>query len=249
MTGHSSAGDLQAPSSVRVNSWWSAEFPGEPAQAGEAQRWVRDLLPAAEQRDIVVQTVGELAANAIRHTRSGQPGGLFTVEIGWWAHGMIWVVVGDQGSTGHAPRFTEKRSGSARHGLSRVRRMAAALEAVGGADGRWLCADIPWPKDTPPAGDAGVHGEEALNMAIARRFPGAQAWWGYSTRRWWAMPGPSVRPAALVEAPTPYLISLQLAAQYSAVPPTRPPRPVTTGTAPSAPRPAFRPPQPGGSAA
>lgn len=40
--------------------------------------------------------VDELVVNALRHTKSGQPGGTFTVEITRW-DGAVAICVGDEG--------------------------------------------------------------------------------------------------------------------------------------------------------
>ncbi|MFC6086217.1 ATP-binding protein [Sphaerisporangium aureirubrum] len=60
---------------------WRRVFPGGLDQAPAARRFVRFLLgdtPFAEDAELIV---GELAGNALRHTRSGSAGGHFTVEV------------------------------------------------------------------------------------------------------------------------------------------------------------------------
>lgn len=82
------------PVAVRV-------FPGRAEEAGQARRWVRALTAvfcavAADDSELVV---AELFANAIRHTRSGAPGGLVTVAV--TGDGVIHVH--DQGTAGSSP--------------------------------------------------------------------------------------------------------------------------------------------------
>ncbi|MDH2429713.1 ATP-binding protein [Sphaerisporangium sp. TRM90804] len=60
---------------------WRRAFPGRADQASEARRFVRFLLGSTLFADDAELIVGELAGNAIRHTRSGPPDGRFTVEI------------------------------------------------------------------------------------------------------------------------------------------------------------------------
>lgn len=56
-------------------------FPGEPGQVGEARRWLSLLIGGFEAADEAVLACSELAANAIVHTDSGLPGGMFTVRV------------------------------------------------------------------------------------------------------------------------------------------------------------------------
>ncbi|GGK66610.1 hypothetical protein Sme01_10520 [Sphaerisporangium melleum] len=60
---------------------WRRAFPGALDQAAEARRFTRFLLGSTAFADDAELVVGELAGNAVRHTRSGTPEGQFTVEI------------------------------------------------------------------------------------------------------------------------------------------------------------------------
>ncbi|MET8157137.1 ATP-binding protein [Sphaerisporangium sp. NPDC005289] len=60
---------------------WRRVFPGALDQAAEARRFTRFLLGGTPFADDAELVVGELAGNAVRHTRSGSPEGHFTVEI------------------------------------------------------------------------------------------------------------------------------------------------------------------------
>jgi anti-sigma regulatory factor (Ser/Thr protein kinase) len=77
-------------------------FPGRPQAAGEARAWLRAALascadgcPPGMAADAVL-ALSELVTNAIRHTRSGAPGGqvLVAAEVG---PGHVIVHVRDQG--------------------------------------------------------------------------------------------------------------------------------------------------------
>jgi hypothetical protein len=61
---------------------WRRVFPGRMDQAPAARRFARFLLAGTPFADDAELVVGELAGNALRHTRSGRPGGCFTVEVG-----------------------------------------------------------------------------------------------------------------------------------------------------------------------
>jgi anti-sigma regulatory factor (Ser/Thr protein kinase) len=75
--------------------YWRAVFPGTPDQAHAVRAFVAALLPERPRLDEVLLSVGELVANALRHTRSGQ-GGSFTVDV-YHAAGRTEISVTDQG--------------------------------------------------------------------------------------------------------------------------------------------------------
>lgn len=57
-------------------------FPGEPSRVPEARRWAVALLTrAGSDPDTAELLTSELVANALLHTRSGQPGGTVTVIV------------------------------------------------------------------------------------------------------------------------------------------------------------------------
>ncbi|TYK43556.1 ATP-binding protein [Actinomadura decatromicini] len=76
---------------------WLRAFPGEPVQASAARRFTATLLAGCPHLDEVLLAVDELVVNALRHTKSGQPGGTFTVEITRW-DGAVAVAVTDEGA-------------------------------------------------------------------------------------------------------------------------------------------------------
>lgn len=75
---------------------WRRSFPGEADQAAHVRRMVATLLPDCPFLDEVLLATHELVVNALRHTKSGQPGGVFTVEICRWDD-VVAVSVTDQG--------------------------------------------------------------------------------------------------------------------------------------------------------
>jgi anti-sigma regulatory factor (Ser/Thr protein kinase) len=83
------------PAVVAPVMYWRAVFPGRPDQARAVRAFVAMLLPERPRLDEVVLAVGELVANALRHTRSGQ-GGFFTVDV-YHAAGRTEISVTDQG--------------------------------------------------------------------------------------------------------------------------------------------------------
>ncbi|GAA4081250.1 ATP-binding protein [Actinomadura miaoliensis] len=75
---------------------WRRSFPGEAEQAAHVRRLVATLLPDCPYLDEVLLATDELVVNALRHTKSGQPGGAFIVEIGH-CDDAVTVAVTDQG--------------------------------------------------------------------------------------------------------------------------------------------------------
>jgi anti-sigma regulatory factor (Ser/Thr protein kinase) len=67
-------------------------WPGRLDNVPHARHWLRDRLDAesAEVRDTAETIVAELVANTLRHTRSREPGGEFTVAVD---DGGPWLLV------------------------------------------------------------------------------------------------------------------------------------------------------------
>ncbi|MFE1781066.1 ATP-binding protein [Streptomyces sp. NPDC059506] len=78
---------------------WCRAFPGLPDQVAEARHFVAALLQEWGRADDGVLVVGELAANAVRHTLSGRAGGWFLVVVGFGT-GFVRIEVIDQGGGG-----------------------------------------------------------------------------------------------------------------------------------------------------
>ena len=76
---------------------WARTFPGTPGHVGEARRFVAHLLHGSPFCDDAVVVISELFTNAVLHTDSGKPGGLVTVQVTRWRHGVR-IAVTDQGS-------------------------------------------------------------------------------------------------------------------------------------------------------
>ena len=75
--------------------YWRRTFPGRADQAHEVRVFAAALMPEHPRLDEVLLAVGELAANALRHTRSGR-GGSFTVDV-FHSGGRTAVSVADEG--------------------------------------------------------------------------------------------------------------------------------------------------------
>lgn len=214
MSAPGSIGREQDQESVPPCLWWSAGFAGDPLQVREARRWVCGLLPPGDRLDDVAEILSELGANAIKHTRSGDQG-RFMVEVAWMP-GTVRLVVGDQGSSAHAPTVIENADDDFGRGLFIVQRLASRLDYTGGSLGRWVYADVDWPDDAVLDHAVGAYDEASLQDVIVRRFRGTSAWWASSARVWRAAPGVETDDErGLLEEPSPGALQEKLAARYA----------------------------------
>lgn len=133
-----------------VVSSWARAFPGTPAHAGAARRFVAGLLPGSPLCDDAVVILSELFTNAILHTASGMPGGLVIVQVSRWRRGMR-IAVTDQGSAGQ-PVIGDPAVGAepaeSGHGLYLAACLASHLDWHDDATGRTIAAIL----GRPPAG-------------------------------------------------------------------------------------------------
>ena len=120
---------------------WRRAYQGRPAEAGELRQWITALLAPCPSRDDVIAVASELAANAIRHTASGQ-GGWFEVEISW-RPSRVRIAVADQGAPG-GPQFTSNPTAESGRGLQIVLALSARAGVEGGTTGRVVWAEVPW---------------------------------------------------------------------------------------------------------
>ncbi len=199
-------------------AWWARDFAGEAAQAGEVRHWITDLLPECDALADVLLLASELCANAVVHTRSGQSGGQFTVDVEWSPE-LARVVVGDQGSleipvagAGSAGTAWSEESG---RGLWLVDAMADDWGTASVAEGRWVWFSVDWQaRGGPPLAAPGGTGTAiAAITEIRAAFPGTTAWWGHQTRTWRAVL-PEAAAGSLVSAPTPVRLCQALASAY-----------------------------------
>jgi anti-sigma regulatory factor (Ser/Thr protein kinase) len=118
---------------------WRRSFPGGPEQARNVRRFVGCLLVGCPYLDDVLLAADELVVNALRHTKSGQDGGSFTVEI-VQGGGLVAVSVADQGGPGEpVPREPADTDQSGR-GLRIVSATATSWGWHGNDAGRTVTA-------------------------------------------------------------------------------------------------------------
>jgi serine/threonine-protein kinase RsbW len=188
-------------------AWWTRRFRGGAEQVREVRHWIVDLLPDCAARADVLLLASELCANAIIHSRSGEAGGQFSVDIDW-APTLARVVIGDQGSAlapAIAPRSGDAdRLGDSGRGLLLVDDVADEWGAASRPNRRWVWADVKWQGRGGPllAAHGGMDAAIASNTMIRKAFPGTSIWWGHATRAWWAAIPGSTNVHGLICAPT-----------------------------------------------
>ena len=213
---------------------WCKVFPGQEDQIPEVATFVAQLLGSHPDRDPIASCAAELAANAIRHTASGQDG-FFATEVTWTGQ-TVQVAVSDDGaetvpftgpSTGPftAPAATRSAS-QAEHGLGVLARMSSRWGTEGDYRGRVVWAQFlastdlaststgsaPVATSVPLAADSTA----AAAADLAERYTGWHTWFGHWTRQWWAIPKQASATTALIAEPTAVALALRLDSLSSA---------------------------------
>ncbi|MCO5968907.1 ATP-binding protein [Actinoallomurus soli] len=141
--------------------YWRAVFPGTPDQAHTVRAFVTALLPERPRLDEILLAVGELVANALRHTRSGQ-GGSFTVDV-YHAAGRTEISVTDQGGPAEPVVADADDLAECGRGLRTVALLADGWGWHGDDQGRTVTAVF---TAEPPA-TAGLPAPESGSQATA----------------------------------------------------------------------------------
>jgi len=130
---------------------FSHTYPGKPEQVQRVRADLGATLNGCLGADDTILVASELAANAVTHSTSRQPGGEFTVRAAICPGECVWVEVEDQGGiwAGHHPRDGRP------HGLDIVR--AIAGDGNWGIDGDAILGRVAWARLDWP-GHAGVCG-------------------------------------------------------------------------------------------
>ena len=122
---------------------------GEPGQVPLVRDFVARYLdgrcPAEAAYDILV-CVTELAANAVRHSRSGLPGGHFSVEIACTEQSAL-VAIADSGGPWVAEDGSGPIDAECGRGLPVVAALAADMGISGDAAGRTAWFSCRWGVD------------------------------------------------------------------------------------------------------
>lgn len=126
-------------------SWllrYTRSYPGRPDQVRLVRAFLRDVLADWPRTDDAVMVASELAANSVLHSRSGAPGGTFSVRAEISGRACTYVSVHDAGGywdTGSCEVQPE-------HGLDLVEAVAGPGNwgITGDAFGHLVWACLPW---------------------------------------------------------------------------------------------------------
>ncbi|MGI5421545.1 ATP-binding protein [Actinomadura luteofluorescens] len=118
---------------------WRRSFPGGPEQARNARRFVGCLLDGCPFLDDVLLAADELVVNALRHSKSGQVGGSFSIEI-VRDGGLVAVSVTDQGGPGEPAALDAAELAESGRGLRTISLTAASWGWHGNGEGRTVTA-------------------------------------------------------------------------------------------------------------
>ena len=113
---------------------WSRVFPGTPAQAREARRFLATILAGQDAADDAVLCLSELVTNATLHSNSGRPGGQFTVRVEMNGN-LFRIEVHDEGGVWHGPGAPDEQHG---RGLNIVSQLAVAWGRDGDSETGWI---------------------------------------------------------------------------------------------------------------
>jgi hypothetical protein len=132
-------------------------YPGTQDQVRRVRTSLREFLAGCPRVDDAVALASEFAANAVLHSRSGVPGGLFTVRAEVSEGAYVWVAVQDDGGVWKA-HACQVQCG---HGLDIVQAIAGQGNwgVSSNAGGRLAWARLAWP--------GSEHLERNLNRAEA----------------------------------------------------------------------------------
>jgi hypothetical protein len=198
---------------------WCKVFPGQEDQITEAASFVAQLLGSHPDGDGIARCAAELAANAIRHTATGQDG-FFATEVTWTGQ-TVRVAVSDGGASTvpvTAPGGTRAAAGP-EHGLDRLARLSSGWGTEGDYRGRVVWAQFLASTDLAGAGTAAVATSVPLTAErstaaeaadLAERYKGWHTWFGRWTRQWWAIPKQASATASLIAEPTAVALARRL---------------------------------------
>jgi hypothetical protein len=126
----------------------NATYAGVPESVGEARHRLAAALAGVPVAEDAVFCLGEVATNAVVHSRSGRPGGRFTVTASVLPGALVVLTVADEGGT-----WTGREADTYPHGLEIAREMALFLRIDGDELGRTVWVVLAWERpDDGPAG-------------------------------------------------------------------------------------------------
>jgi serine/threonine-protein kinase RsbW len=153
---HETAGTVQDPAGLparrpggAVGRVLNATYAGVPESAGEARHRLARVLAGVPVVEDAVFCLGEVATNAVVHSRSGRPGGRFTVTADVLPGVLVVLAVADEGGT-----WTGREADTYPHGLEIARELALFVGIDGDELGRTVWVVLAW--ERPDDGPVGV---------------------------------------------------------------------------------------------
>ena len=114
------------------------DYPGEASQAMRVRADLAEVASGCPAADDLILLASELAANATTHSKSGKPGGRFTVRVNLYPGDYAWAEIIDQGGPWTPPApGKEPGCGPKTHG-----RGLEIVDAIAG-DGNWESTAVP----------------------------------------------------------------------------------------------------------
>lgn len=149
--GAAPSGNTANPTALR-NVFWEKAYTGLLPTVGEVRRDVRAILGPCP--DVVAENAvlvaSELAANALRHSRSGGIGGIYVVRVTHYvtvAVPYIWIEVQDLGS----PTWDGILRPQPAHGLAVIEQLSTCMGSGDGPNGqRAVYARLEYRSDGTP---------------------------------------------------------------------------------------------------
>ena len=123
---------LPVQAEPRAPMYWRRRFLGETDQARVVRAFAAHLLAGFPALDDVLLVLNELVVNALRHTRSGEDGGHFIVEISQDTR-VVLVSVTDEGG----PSTPSRRPAQVPSEITALRECGRGLLTVEALAGRW----------------------------------------------------------------------------------------------------------------
>ena len=123
-------------------------YPGIPEQVGKARQEIAAVLDGCPASDWVLLCLSEIATNTVIHSRSGNPGGHFTIAVDICTGEHVKVRVADDGGTWHREPYLDDVPRD--HGLDIVARLSSAMGIEGDETCRavWFTCNWAIPAET-----------------------------------------------------------------------------------------------------
>ena len=129
-------------------------YPGQASQVRQVRAFLARMLEGCPAASDAVLLADELAANAVQHSRSGRPGGIFTVTAHICPGHWVRVEIADEGGPG-VPHLRGggdggTGDGTGGRGLQIVRALSGGWGVAGHVPGRTVWFVLPWGRHEQP---------------------------------------------------------------------------------------------------